>query len=265
MLLANDSVKCDMLDALERAAEFSGVNVGSFAIMDNHFHVVLQVPASTETIPEREVLRRYCALMGGKAALRLEERICGLRERGDSTAAEAELDRIRARMHDLSQFVKTFKEEFGRLFRKRNPFPGTIWEGRFKSTLVGEVEYLRRCVAYVESNPVRAGLSECAEGYAWNTVGAAKRGNRFAKRCREWLMSVICPSDGDSPQIENVFLKRIAQISGGKILGSAAFVSNMLLRFSDKMRSRSATARVVEAIGFASHGWKLAARLRVAA
>ena len=76
MLLANGSVKCDMLDALERTAEFSGVNVGSFAIMDNHFHVVLQVPASTETIPEREVLRRYCALMGGKAALRLEERIC---------------------------------------------------------------------------------------------------------------------------------------------------------------------------------------------
>ena len=44
MLLAGAGVKGDMLDALERAAEFSGVNVGAFAIMDNHFHIVVQVP-----------------------------------------------------------------------------------------------------------------------------------------------------------------------------------------------------------------------------
>ena len=121
MLLADAGVKNDMLDALERAAEFSGVNVGAFALMDNHFHIVVQVPFHEVPVPEGEVLRRYGVLMGGKARERLEARLESLRRSGGPAASEAELDRLGARMHDLSQFVKTFKEEFGRLFRRRNP------------------------------------------------------------------------------------------------------------------------------------------------
>ena len=265
MLLAGAGVKGDMLDALERAAEFSGVNVGSFAILDNHFHIVVQVPFHEGSVPEEEVLRRYGVLMGEKALKRLEARLSGLRRSGGPAAAEAELDRLRARMHDLSQFVKTFKEEFGRLFRRRRPYPGTLWEGRFKSTLIGEAEYLRRCAAYVELNPVRAGLSSRAEGYAWNTVGAARRGSAFAIRCRKWLLSVLGVSCGDSPLWERRLMRRIVQFSSGKILGSAAFVAEMLGLFSDRVRSRSARVREVEGIGFASHGWRLAAMLEKAA
>ena len=265
MLLADPRVKREMLDVLERAAEFSGVKVGAFAIMDNHFHVVLQVAADAGTVPEAEVLRRYAALMGAKASLRLESRLRNLRAKGDSLAADGEIARLRARMNDLSQFVKTFKEEFGRRFRKLHPYEGTIWEGRFKSTLIGEAEYLRYCSAYVELNPVRAGLSTRAEGYAWNTIGAAKRGSAFAKRCREWLLSVLGHACGDSPLDEGSLKGRIAQISGGKLFGSAAFVSEMLGVFSEKVRSRSARARKVKGLGYASHGWVLAARLEKAA
>ena len=60
-------------------------------------------------------------------------------------------------------------------------------------------------------------------------------------------------------------MRRIAQISSGKILGSAAFVAEMLGMFADRVRSRSARARAVEGIGFASHGWRLAAMLDKAA
>ena len=265
MLLAGAGVKGDMLGALERAAEFSGVNVGSFALLDNHFHIVVQVPFHEGSVPEEEVLRRYGVLMGEKALARLEARLSGLRRSGGPAAAEAELDRLRARMHDLSQFVKTFKEEFGRLFRRRRPYPGTLWEGRFKSTLIGEAEYLRRCAAYVELNPVRAGLSSRAEGYAWNTVGAARRGNAFAIRCRRWLLAVLGLSCGDGPLAEGALMRRVVQFSSGKIFGSAAFVAEMLGLFSDRVRSRSARARVVDGIGFASHGWRLAAMLDAAA
>ena len=265
MLLAGAGVKDDMLGALERAAEFSGVNVGAFALLDNHFHIVVQVPFREGSVPEGEVLRRYGALMGGKARAQLEARLGSLRESGGAAAAESELDRLRSRMHDLSQFVKTFKEEFGRLFRRRRTYPGTLWEGRFRSTLIGEAEYLRRCAAYVELNPVRAGLAKRAEGYAWNTVGAARRGNEFALRCREWLLSVLGVSTGDSPLVEGALMRRIAQISSGKILGSAAFVAEMLGLFADRVRSRSARARAVDGVGFASHGWRLAAMLDAAA
>ena len=260
MLLAGAEVKRDMLDALERAAEFSGVNVGAFSLMDNHFHIVVQVPVPGGAVPEGEVLRRYGALMGAEALGRLGARLGSLRAGGGEAAAEAELDRLRARMHDLSQFVKTFKEEFGRLFRRRRPYPGTLWEGRFRSTLIGGAEYLRRCAAYVELNPVRAGLAGRAEDYGWNTVGAARRGNAFAARCREWLLSVLGLSCGDSPLAEGALGRRIAQVAGGKILGSAAFVAEMLGLFAEMVRSRSARARAVEGVGFASHGWRMAAR-----
>ena len=60
-------------------------------------------------------------------------------------------------------------------------------------------------------------------------------------------------------------MRRIMQVLCGKILGSAAFVAEMLGRFSDMVRLRSARARAVEGIGFASHGWKLAVRLEAAA
>ena len=265
MLLADPDVKREMLDVLEKAAEFSGVRIGAFAIMDNHFHIVLQVPAHAGTVPEDEVLRRYKALMGEKASLRLEGHLRCIRSKGDTLAAEGEIDRLRARMNDLSQFVKTFKEEFGRRFRKLHPYEGTIWEGRFRSTLVGEAEYLCRCAAYVELNPVRAGLSESAEGYAWNTSGAARGGNAFAKRCREWLHSVIGSACGDSPRIEESLFRRVAQISSGKVFGSAGFVAEMLGVFTEKVRSRSARARKVGGLGYASHGWVLAARLERAA
>ncbi|MBQ1428233.1 MAG: hypothetical protein IIZ06_01070, partial [Kiritimatiellae bacterium] len=121
------------------------------------------------------------------------------------------------------------------------------------------------CAAYVELNPVRAGLARRAEGYAWNTVGAARRGNAFALRCRKWLLSVLGISSGDSPLEEGALMRRIVQISCGKILGSAAFVAEMLGLFADRVRSRSARARAVDGVGFASHGWRLAAMLDAAA
>jgi len=259
MLLGGADLKRDMLDVLERSAEFSGVNVGAFAIMDNHFHIVLQVTIPAGTVPEEEVLRRYRVLMGEKSSLRLEGHIRNLRKTGNALAAEMEIDKLRARMHDLSQFVKTFKEEFGRRFRKRHKYPGTIWEGRFRSTLIGETEYLRRCSAYVDMNPIRAGIVNRTEDYVWNTVGAARHGNAFAIRCRKWLLSILGLTCGDRPSSDERLKKRIVQVSGGKILGSAAYVAEMLGVFADKVRSRSAKARAVVGFGFASHGWRLAA------
>ena len=60
-------------------------------------------------------------------------------------------------------------------------------------------------------------------------------------------------------------MRRVAQISSGKIFGSAVFVAEMLGLFADRVRSRSARARAVDGIGFASHGWRLAAMLDSAA
>ena len=194
-----------MLDSLRRSAIFSGVQVVAFAVMDNHVHILFQVPAidpgtvpeDAGTVPEDEVLARYGVLAGEEKARELKERLDGMSERGNLLGREAALNRLRVRMYDLSQFVKTFKEVFGRRFRKIHPYSGTIWGDRFKSCLIESGEYLAKCAKYIELNPVRARMVKHAEDYTWNTTGLAKRGDAFAKACLDWMRSVF---SGDSPQ-----------------------------------------------------------------
>ena len=257
MLLRDPAVKSDMIDALERVAEFSGVDVGGFCVMDDHFHVVCRVSKPEGPVPENEILRRYAALKGRDAAGRLCEHLAKMRKEGGALLAEERLDQLRRRMHDLSEFMKTFKEEFGRMFRKRRKYVGGLWGDRFKSTLIGEAEYLRTCAKYVELNPVRAGLASRPEGYAWCTSGAAKRGSTFAKRCREFMAGVVCGVAGEDGSRDGWLWRRVPQIGAGRIFGSREFVSAALVRHSACV-SPSARARPVAGGSFASHGHVLA-------
>lgn len=163
-------------------------------------------------------------------------------------------------MYDLSQFVKTFKEEFRRAFQKEHDYSGRLWGDRFYSTLVESAEYLARCTAYIELNPVRAGIVGHTDDYAWNTTGAAARGNAFAKACREWLLAWC----GDSPREEEWMMIRRPQISKGKLLGSSDFVQNSIVKFQQKLFSHRLCPRNFAGEMFASHGYRVKGRSAVA-
>ena len=251
-LLEDRAVKEEMLDSLRRSAVFSGVQVGALAIMDNHVHILFLIPAvDSGTVPDEEVLARYEVLAGEEKARDLRERLDGMSERGDLLGREAALNRLRARMYDLSQFVKTFKEVFGRRFRKLHPYSGTIWGDRFKSCLVESGEYLAKCAKYIELNPVRARIVKHAEDYAWNTSGLAKRGDAFARACLDWMRSVFT---GDSPQ-DGWLMRRCGQIVTGKLFGSREFVEKGVKEFAGVLRSRRARARLAREGVYASHGF----------
>jgi putative transposase len=57
-------------------------------------------------------------------------------------------------------------------FNRRHGRTGTLWEGRFKSSLVDSDRYLLRVYRYIELNPVRAFLTATPEGYRWSSVHA---------------------------------------------------------------------------------------------
>ena len=88
-------------------------------------------------------------------------------------------------MHDVSQFAKTFKElvsisckaSLGTSAEPGGPgYCGSIWSGRFKSTLVEGGRHLATCVRYVELNPVRAGMVSQARDYAYSSANEPKPG-----------------------------------------------------------------------------------------
>ena len=167
-LFGKGKIKTQLVDALKRAAAFSGVEIDAYVAMDNHFHVVCKVVRGEVPVSEDEILRRVAALKGAKAAEELSSHWEDLRGAGmESVVAEAQ-DRLRARMNDISEFMKTFKETFNVWYKRERRYAGTIWSGRFMSTLVEGGRYRAVCMRYVYLNPVRAGIVARAADYAWS-------------------------------------------------------------------------------------------------
>jgi hypothetical protein len=75
-------------------------------------------------------------------------------------------------MHDLSQFCKTLKETFTMDYNRRTGNVGGIWGGRFRSVLVApEAAALLSVGAYVDANPVKAGMAHRPRDYRWAGFG----------------------------------------------------------------------------------------------
>ena len=243
-LFEKGRVKSSLIDALRRAAAFSGIRLEAYSGMDNHFHVVCEVVRSDEPVPEDELFRRVAMLKGDAAADELAAHWRELRSAGLDMMVESAQNRLRERMNDISEFMKTFKEVFNIRFKRERGYTGSIWSGRFKSTLIEGGRYLETCRRYVYLNPVRAGLVKHAADYPW---------------C--WIAPLDGPSAGSVPGwavVEARLMRRVVQIGEGKIFGSFGFVTDAAFALGDRFRSRSVTAREVEGLGFATHGWRLA-------
>lgn len=92
-------------------------------------------------------------------------------------------------MWDISQFMKTLKQRFIQWFNKRHGRRGTLWEDRFRSTLVeGQRNALAMVGAYIDLHPVRAGLVDDPKDYRWRGYGAAVAGVKVAVRGLEKVM-----------------------------------------------------------------------------
>ena len=216
-LIQDAGRKRHLLDTLRRAAEFSGVDVVTYAVMDNHVHLCVRVPERRE-VGEDEVLRRVGALYGDRKRDALAQRLSELQADGAEREREAELCRLRARMGDLSEFMKTFKQRVSQWFNGETGHTGTLWEGRFKSVLVEGGEYLRAVVRYIHGNPVRAGMVRRAEDCEWTALGAAARGDAFALKGLSLIgMEGLTPAGGG----------RDRRLSNGVVIGSRGFVERM--------------------------------------
>ncbi len=71
----------------------------------------------------------------------------------------------------LPQMMQAVGRSYVRYFNDLQGRTGTLWEGRYKSTLIQTDRYLLACMAYIDLNPVRAGLVAQAGDYAWSSHG----------------------------------------------------------------------------------------------
>ena len=69
----------------------------------------------------------------------------------------------------LPKMMQALGRSYVRYFNRTQQRSGTLWEGRYKSTLIQSDRYLLACMAYIDLNPVRAGLVARAQDYPWSS------------------------------------------------------------------------------------------------
>ena len=181
--LFRDREKEILRKMLQQVADFSGVEVLTYCLMNNHFHVLVRVPVETN-ISDAELMRRYRVLYPQPTAYQAASASVMQREL-ESEGKDAAVIRAKllARMGDVSAFMKTLKQRFSTWFNKTHDRYGPLWSDRFKSVLVeGGGNALQTMAAYIDLNPVRAGLVQDPKDYRFCGYAEAVAGRRKALR-----------------------------------------------------------------------------------
>ena len=148
-----DTDKDKLLSIINRYSRLFFTEVLGFSLMGNHFHLVVRMlPESRFT--DEDIIKRFHSHYGE-----------------DVDIPEGHISYYREKFSSLASYIKEIKQTFSVYFNRKNRRKGTLWGERFKSVIVENGDTLVNCLAYVELNPVRAGLVEKPEDYRWNSIG----------------------------------------------------------------------------------------------
>jgi len=159
-----------VVDRLRELAQVFSIEVAAYAVMSNHYHVIVHVDSKrAQAWSEDEVIQRWRRLF--KGPLWVDRAIRG--ENLDSAERLKVSDIIEAwrhRLADLSWFMRCLNEHIARRANEEDGCKGRFWEGRFKSQALLDEQALITCMAYVDLNPVRAGLAKTPEDSAYTSI-----------------------------------------------------------------------------------------------
>jgi len=204
-----------------------------YCVMGNHFHLVVRMRPGDECGDE-EIEHRYRNYYGKKAKL-----------------LPAQIPFFREKWANLSQFLKDLKQRFACYYNDLHERKGYFWGGRFKSVIVQNGQTLINCLAYVDLNPLRAGLVSTPESYRWCSLGFhVQTGNRggwlsadfgldgspkqsHAERLGQYREFVYekggLTPDGSAPRDlskPDLFRYRTRHFTDSAIIGTKAFVTD---------------------------------------
>ena len=158
LFLLIDQEKENFIKLMNFLAKTFFVEILSFEVMDNHFHIVLKIQ-----VPD---------------CITLEE----LESRFKNLYPDREFNPKRAAYYikqwgDLSIFMKTLKERFATYYNRKHGTCGHFWGSRFKSIVLADEEAVLSCMAYVEVNAVRANKVKDPRFYRYGSLGHVLAGN----------------------------------------------------------------------------------------
>jgi putative transposase len=181
-----DEEKEHFLKLMRGYEAFCGIQIVTFCVMSNHFHILLHEtprPERPEDLPsDKELVARVRRADCHYDAATLKADLKRLRAQGAHAVAEQLRERFFCRMWDVSAFMKVLKQRFSQWYNRRAHREGTLWQERFKSVLVeGPGPSLATIAAYIDLNPVRANLVKDPAQYRWSGYAQAMAGYRIAR------------------------------------------------------------------------------------
>ena len=203
--LAFGQVEKEQLRMYLRMQEnFTGCRVLAYCLMCNHVHLLLEVPPMAQGgLSDAELLKRLGAIYGGAFVAEVAAELRDARQKvrdglASASVVDAIHERFTYRMHDLGEFMKTLLQRFTRWFNTRHERTGTLWESRFKSVLIEEGVAARTVAAYIDLNPVRAGMVAEPSAYRWSSYGEALGGGPKGdgKKARAGLVRALMAHRG---------------------------------------------------------------------
>ena len=178
---------------------FTGCRVVCYCLMSNHIHLLLEVPPRPEGgLGDEGLLERLRAIYDEAAVAVVAKELAEARRLGAAARLAAIHGRYTYRMHDLSEFMKTLMQRFTKWFNRTHARVGNLWEDAFKSVIVEDGVAAKTIAAYIDLNPVRAGMVQDPADYRWSSygeaIGGGPRGN--GKKARAGLVRALRAHQG---------------------------------------------------------------------
>jgi len=150
-------------DRLAVLADTFAVDLCAYAIMSNHYHLILWVDEKRAMEwSDREVAERWTRLFSGPALV--QSFVAGQElTRPQRSAVATHIDRYRQRLFDISWFMKCLNEPIAREANQEDGVTGHFWEGRFKSQALLDEAAVLSAMSYVDLNPIRAAMAKTPE------------------------------------------------------------------------------------------------------
>ena len=245
-----DLEKDHLLQLIKHLSAIYFAEILGVAIMGNHFHLVVGMHPD-DNYSDEDIGKRFALYYQADKLKRVP--------------MPNQVPALREKWGKLSEFIKEIKQGFSRFYNKRHKRRGFFWSDRFKSVLVEDGETLINCLAYVDLNPVRAGIVRRPDDYRWNSLGYHQQtgnkghflsldfgliggeklsGKQRLTHYRQFVYEVgsLGSSKGRSidsrivddeakkgfaPDVISRFLSRTRYFTDSGIIGSKVFVSNL--------------------------------------
>jgi REP element-mobilizing transposase RayT len=158
-----------VIDRLRFLSHIFAIDVCAYAVMSNHYHTVLCVEVErAKKWSEREVIDRWTKLFSMHPLV--QRYVNGEGTRAEHDEAKKIIRKWRHRLMDVSWFMRCLNEYLARRANKEDNCTGRFWEGRFKSQALLDEAGLLTAMAYVDLNPIRAGIASTPEDSDFTSI-----------------------------------------------------------------------------------------------